>query len=72
MTAEHFSEILGTVMLSTQSSKRQIADYLYVSTVTLNLWCKNGLPQKRSMRIMKKLRVYLFTNLGGLENVSNG
>ena len=72
MSAEHFKEILETVMMSTHTSKRQIADDLDVSTVALNLWCHNGLTVKRSIRVMKKLRVYLFANLGGLENVSNG
>jgi hypothetical protein len=64
MSGEHFKETLETVMLSTRSSKRQLADYLNCSTVALNLWCRNGLTVKRSMRIMKKLRVYLFTSYG--------
>lgn len=65
MTAEHFKEVLETVMLSTRSRKRDIANYLYVSKVSLNNWCKKGVPPNRSVRVMTELRLYLFSNLGG-------
>lgn len=72
MTAEHFKEVLYTVMLTTKSDKWDICHYLNVSKVTLNKWLRYGLPDAKKFLILDQLEVYLFSNLGGSEKSSYG
>jgi hypothetical protein len=65
MTAEHFTEILYTIMFTTKSSKKDICWYLDVSRTSLEKWLQNGLPTARGFLILDKLEVYLFERLAG-------
>jgi hypothetical protein len=66
MTPQHFKEIYDTVLMSTRSSKKDIAIHLNVTTETLLQYGKKGVPLQKKRFVMDKLREYLFANLGGL------
>jgi hypothetical protein len=68
MTPQHFKEILESICLSTHSTKRAIADYLFIHEMTLWKYQQYGVPASKKYLLMDKLREYLFSNLGGCEN----
>jgi hypothetical protein len=65
MTAQHFKEVLYSVMLTTKTDKREICKYLNVSKVSLNKWLREGIPNARGFLILDKLEVYLFERISG-------
>jgi hypothetical protein len=65
MTAQHFKEVLYSVMLTTKTDKREICKYLNVSKVSLNKWLREGIPDARGFLILDKLEVYLFERISG-------
>jgi hypothetical protein len=60
MTAEHFQELLYTVLLTTKATKEDICRYLNVTRTSLDKWLREGLPKSRGFLIIDSLEDYLF------------
>lgn len=69
MTAEHFKEVLYSIMLTTKTNKKDICQHLNISRETLHNYICNGLPTTRGFMVLDQLKVYLFRYLGETHEV---
>jgi hypothetical protein len=67
MTAQHFSELFHTIIISTKSNKKSIRKHLGVSQPALDRYLREGIQGRMKFLILDRLGVYLFQNLGGGE-----
>lgn len=63
MTGQHFKELVETVCITLGISKMFLSECINVSKVTINLYEKHGLSERKKLRIMNKIRKFYLDEL---------
>lgn len=63
MNGPHFKEIIESICLSTHSTKKEVAEELFVSTHSIWNWETKGVPEFKTPYVMDKLKEYLFRRI---------